>query len=126
MRIKSIAIATVCLLPLGSVFAQQSESGATGSMKSALLAPNGLIYEGNCGDQFFAGQMAFVEQGGKLSVKIVGRAGTCNSPVEPSGDGIKFEGCNGAMHFVTYNPSKGRYPFSGKLGFLCSYDMRPN
>ena len=126
MRITSIAIAAVCLLPLGSVFGQQSGPGISGQMKSALLVPNGLKFEGTCGDQGFYGQMVFVEQDGKLSVKLASSAGTCNSPVEFSGDMLQFVGCGGALNFVRYNPSNARYPFNGKAGALCNYDMRPN
>lgn len=77
MRITSIAFAAVCLLPIGTVFGQQSGSGTAGSTKSALLAPNGFMYEGDCidGRVFSGGPLVFKEQGDKLFVKIVGGAG---------------------------------------------------
>jgi len=126
MKITSFAFAAVCLLPIGTVFGQQSGSGAAGSTKSALLAPNGFTFEGDCMDgRVFSGQLAFKEQGDKLFVKIVGGSGTCEAPVELSGDKIEYTGCSGAIIKVAHSPSNAHQPFKGRLGAWCDYFLKP-
>jgi hypothetical protein len=127
MKITSIAIAAVFLLPISSVFGQQPGTGTTGQMKDALLVPAGFRFEGRCGDdRLFTGKLLFGEQNGTLSVKIAGTAGTCESAVELTGDKIQFRGCGGATNYVSLARENSTKPFKGNVqGNWCTYDMLP-
>ena len=127
MKITSIAVAAVCLLPIGSAFGQQPGTGAAGQKKDALLVPAGFKFEGRCGDdRLITGKLLFSEQNGKLSVKIAGTAGACESAVEQNGDKIQFQGCAGYTHYVSLERENSTKPFKGNLqGNWCTYDMLP-
>jgi hypothetical protein len=127
MRTTSIAIAVVCLLEISSAFGQQSGTGTVGQMKDALLVPAGFRFEGRCGDdRLFTGKLLFSEQNGKLSVKIAGTAGSCESAVELTGDKMQFLGCGGYTNYVSLERENSTKPFKGNVqGNWCTYDMLP-
>jgi hypothetical protein len=126
MRITSVAFAAVCLLPIGTVFGQQSGSGAAGSTKSALLVPNGFTYDADCPDgSLYTGKLVFSEQGDKLSVKIVEPSVNCEEAVELSADSIQFMGCLGYVFHLKHYPSNAYEPFKGRVGGLCRVIMNP-
>ncbi len=121
MRITSIAFAAVCLLPIGTVFGQQSGSGTVAQVKSALLVPNGFTFEGDCIDgQAFTGQVAFKEDGDKLKL-----AATCDSVVEISGSEVQWTSCRGNLVKVLHYPSNANQPFKGNVGPYCNYILKP-
>ena len=75
---------------------------------------------------FSGGPIVFKEQGDKLSANITYSGGTCDVPVELSGDKVQFTGCTGALIQLMHIPSNVNVPFKWKWGGpWCDYTLTP-